>query len=380
MGDLAYFNNAATTYPKPECVYDFMDSYYRSYGGSIGRGSQNSNIVNETRDLVKELFHCPSKKVVFVSSATEAINIVLRGIGIQDNFNIYISPFEHNAVTRVLNYLQGNYKLNIYKLDVDETTMKYDLEAIKYHFSENKPNLLIMSHASNVCGSVAPIHEICLLSKKYKAINVVDMCQTAGLLDVDLSSEIYDFNIFAGHKTLYGPFGVSGFICNQNIQLEPLIYGGTGIDSANASVPNNLPERFEIGTQNTMAIAGLNASLKWVKEVGIGKIYAKEIENKQKLINLLNEYDNISLVGNPMDNFNIGVVSCLFDGYSSDNIGSILQEKGVEVRTGLHCSPEAHKFLGTFPAGTVRFSVGFFNSENDFIILKDALDYIEENS
>lgn len=378
----AYFNNAATTFPKPEAVYSFMDSYYRQSGTNIGRGATNSGnkLLNETRNLIMEMFHCPNKKVVFVPSATEAINIILQGLMWADNFNVYMSPFEHNAVTRVVHYIQTIYKLNIHELAVDKKTFKYDMEKIKYQFSENKPNVVIISHASNVCGIIAPIEEICDMSKQYNAINVVDMCQTAGLIDIDLSSNIYDFNIFAGHKTMYGPFGVAGFICNGNVQLKPLIYGGAGIDSANITVPETIPERFEVGSSNIVAIAGLNASLRWIKDIGIKNIIKKEKENHNRMISLLRKFDNINIVGESTSNESIGVVSCIFDGYSSDNIGLILNDHNVEVRTGLHCSPSAHKFLNTFPEGTVRFSVSYFNTDEEFEVLEEALDYIEENS
>lgn len=379
---MAYFNNAATTFPKPEVVYSFMDSYYRKTGINIGRSGVNTEgrLLDENRMLMTDLFHCPSKKVVFVSSATEALNIILQGLTIGDNFNIYISPFEHNAVMRVINYLQTIYKLNIHELSVDKKTLRYDIEKIKYQFTENRPNIVIISHASNVCGILAPIEDICTMSKQYGAINIVDMCQTAGAIEIDLSKNIYDFNVFAGHKTLYGPFGVSGFICNGDIKLKPLIYGGTGLDSANITVPETIPERFEVGSQNILAIAGLNASLRWIKEVGINNIFEKEMSNRYKLINVLEKYNNINIVGYIPDNEYIGVISCIFDGYSSDNIGQILNEQGIQVRTGLHCSPLAHKFLGTFPEGTVRFSISYFNSDSDFELLEAALDYIEENS
>lgn len=382
MDRIAYFNNAATTFPKPEEVYSFMDKFYRESGVNLGRGrnSSVSKLTQDTRDLLLDLFHCPAKKVVFSHSATEAINIILQGLSLSDNYNIYISPFEHNAVTRVLNYLQGLYKLNIFTLFVNDKELTYDLEKIKYQFAENKPNIVIISHASNVCGIVAPIKNICTLSHQYGSINVIDMCQTAGLIDTDLSSNIYDFVVFAGHKTLYAAFGVAGFICNGDIKLKPLIYGGTGIDSANPNVPDTIPERYEVGSQNIMAIASLYAALNWIKKIGIDRIYEKEKENHNKLISVLREYNNIKII-TPSDAADtVSVVSCVFNGYSSDNIGQVLSELGIEVRTGLHCAPSSHRFLGTFPAGTVRFSVSYFNTDDDFIKLRQALDYIHENS
>ena len=381
MDKTAYFNNAATTFPKPEEVYSFVDEFYRKSGLNSGRGQNDSTskIIQDTRNLLLEMFHCHAKKVVFTPSATEAINVVLQGLPITDNYNIYISPFEHNAVTRVINYLQGLYKLNIITLSVNEKNLTYDLEKIKYQFAENKPNIVIISHASNVCGVVAPITKICTMSHQYGSINVIDMCQTAGLIDMDLSSNIYDFVVFAGHKTLYATFGIAGFICNGDIKPKPLIYGGAGFDSANLNVPDTIPERYEVGSQNVMAIAGLYAALNWIKKTGIHCIYAKEKENHSKLIAVLSEFDNIRII-TPSDVANtVGIVSCVFDSYSSDNIGQILNQLGVEVRTGLHCAPSAHRFLGTFPTGTVRFSVSYFNTDDDFAKLRQALEHIYEN-
>ena len=382
MSQIAYFNNAATTYPKPEKVYTFADKFYRETGVNSGRGQINSasKLTTLTRQMLLELFHAKNKRVVFTPSATEAINVILRGLPLTDNCTVYVSPFEHNAVIRTLHYLQGIYKLNIITLAVDETTLKYDEEKIKYQFSESPPNLVVMSHGSNVCGVVAPIQKICTLSHGYGAINVIDMCQTAGLIDTDISGSIYDFVVFAGHKTLYATFGIAGFICNGDIILEPLIFGGTGIDSANLDVPDTIPERYEVGSQNILGIAGLYAALEWNKEIGISNIYAKEQASHDKLLNILKKYDNIKVIMPADDVLAVGVVSCVFDGYSSDNIGQILSEQGVEVRTGLHCAPTAHKFLGTFPAGTVRFSVSYFNTDEDFEKLDEALEYIHENS
>ena len=205
------------------------------------------------------------------------------------------------------------------------------------------------------------------------------MCQTAGLIDLDLSGEDIDFAVFAGHKTLYSPLGVAGIVSSFAIKPEPLLYGGTGVDSASQSLPESIPERYEVASPDIMAISGLNAALKWIKEIGIQSIYEKEQSNRKRLLELLSEYSFISVV-DTKESEAIGVVSCVFDGYGSDNIGQILSEQNVAVRTGLHCAPTAHKFIGTYPAGTVRFSVSYFNTDQDFEILRAALDYIELNS
>ena len=280
MNNTVYFDNAATTFPKPEEVYCFMDSFYRKCGVNVGRGqhklaSQAAAMVAETRRLLLDLNHCPNRMVIFTPSATEALNIILSGIILKDGLNIYISPFEHNAVTRVVNHLNQVFTLNVFELAFDKSAFTYDIEKIKYQFVECKPDVVIISHASNVCGVLAPIAEVCALSKSYGGENVIDMCQTMGLIDTNLNNENIDYAVFAAHKTLYGSLGLGGFICKKNAKPEPLLYGGTGIDSANPLLPGTLPERYEVGSPNVPAIAGLNAALKWITKQGIQEIYER---------------------------------------------------------------------------------------------------------
>lgn len=381
----AYFDNAATTFPKPEEVYRFMDSFYRECGVNIGRGQHKlaakaAALVAETRKMLLELNHCLNKTAILTPTATEAINVILRGVIRYDGMNIFLSPFEHNAVTRVINHLSSIYNLSVTELSVDRKTLTYDTKKIRDQFAQIKPDVLVVSHASNVCGVVAPIAEICDLAKQYGATTLIDMCQTMGLVDTDLNTDNIDFAIFAAHKTLYGSFGLGGFICKPYAKLEPLLYGGTGADSANPLQPDELPGRYEVGSQNIHAIAGLNAALNWIQRTSISEIYATEQKHRQKLIELLNSYENIKVIAPTDPSQGIGVVSAVFKGYSADNIGQILSDRDIAVRTGLHCAPNAHRFLGTFPAGTVRFSVGYFNKDSDFEMLAEALDYIADNS
>jgi len=380
---VAYFDNAATTYPKPDCVYAFMNQFYRNAGGNAGRGqyalSQNvSSLIADTRNRIKELLHCPAKQVIFTPSATIALNMIIQGMVRGGAKNIYISPFEHNAVTRTLHGLEKEYKINIQQLTVtDELT--YDFNKIKYQFETQKPDLVILSHASNVIGFISPIVDIFTLAKKYGAATLADMAQTAGLVDCNVGLEVFDFAVFAGHKTLLGPTGISGFVMKPDVKLEPILFGGTGVDSANQDMPENLPERFEMGTLNTCGVAGLNAALRWISEQTVGLLYQSEMRNRARLIELLKQYDFINIIGDYDNRQYVGIVSCNITGISSDSAGLIFSERGISVRTGLHCAPTAHRFLGTFPAGTIRFSVNSLTSDEDFDELKGALDYIEEN-
>ena len=380
---MAYFDNAATTFPKPEVVYSYMDQFYRECGASAGRGhyslSQNTaKMVADTRTLIQELLHCPAKNVIFTPSATIALNMVIQGLILTGVQNIYISPFEHNAVTRTLHHFVEAGKVKIYQLSVSPD-LSYDLERIRYQFDEVKPDLVVVSHASNVCGLIAPVEEIFTLAKKYSAATIVDMAQTAGLVDCNVGSTIFDFAVFAGHKTLYGPTGISGFVMSPEIKIPSVFFGGTGYESASQDMPDSLPEQFEMGTQNTSGLAGLNAALQWNKTLSTATIWNKEQEHRQKLLDLLSEYWFIKIIGNNPDRQFVGIVSCLIEGVSSDSAAGIFDRCGISVRTGLHCAPLAHQFLGTYPAGTVRFSVGYFTNDTDFAQLKDALDYIEEN-
>lgn len=380
---MAYFDNAATTYPKPEVVYSYMDMFYRSNGASAGRGKYGASVsagalIAETRQLIQDLMHCQAKQVVFTPTATVALNIVLQGLIKSGVKEIYISPFEHNAVTRTLHSYSESGQINVHKLAVTDD-MVYDIQRIRYQFESEKPDLVIISHASNVFGLIAPIEGIFKLSKQFNAYTVADMAQTAGLVDCNVGSSVFDFAIFAGHKTLYGPTGISGFIMKPEIDLPSVIYGGTGYESANQNMPRSLPERFEMGTMNISGIAGLNAALKWIDEISISNLREKETRNRLRLLEILDNYWFIKVIGNYPQNNYVGIVSCVIDGISSDSAGQIFDKAGIAVRTGLQCAPLAHEFMKTYPAGTIRFSVSYFTTEQDFQELIQALDYIEEN-
>ena len=380
---MAYFDNAATTYPKPECVYTFMDQFYRQNGGNAGRGHYSiaqsaGELILDTRKRLQELLHCPAKQVVFTPTATIALNIIIQGIIASGVKNVYISPFEHNAVTRTLHHYEQIERISVTQLSVTKD-LKYDLEKIRYQFDAVKPDLVIVSHASNTIGLVAPIEDIFSLAKKYDAYTLVDMAQSAGLIDCNIGLNCIDFAVFAGHKTLYGPTGISGFVMESSIKLPAVFFGGTGYESANQDMPESIPEKYEMGTLNVVGIAGLNASLKWIQEKTIETLALKEKENRGKLLEILSNYDFIRIVGNYESNEYVGIVSCLIEGISSDSAGNIFDRQGISVRTGLHCAPLAHRFMGTYPAGTIRFSVNYFTSEEDFEQLIEALDFIEEN-
>ena len=350
---MAYFDNAATTFPKPEEVYKQMDLLYRNIAGSVGRGEYKgavsaANLLQDVRDMVLDVLHCPSKQVIFTSTATLALNMILQGLMRQEVKNVYISPFEHNAVTRVLHHFEQKWQIKVHILPVDRVNFIFDFAKMKMDFERTKPDLVVISHVSNVTGLIAPIKDIFALAKQYAAYTVADMSQSAGIVNLDVG-ELFDFAVFAGHKTLYGPTGISGFVMRPDIRLETVLYGGTGYDSANQDMPDNLPQRFEMGTMNTSGLAGLHGALKWLKEKGIENIWQREQEHRKKLLEILQRYYFVKFIGISEEAEYAGIVSCLLDGISSDS------------------------------AGTIRFSVGYFTSERDFAELEAALDDIQDN-
>lgn len=382
MADIAYFDNAATTYPKPESVYDFADSFYRNSGGNIGRGGNAlavaaGSVARQAKDNIQELYSCPASEVVFTASATDALNRILLGLRLVSGDTVYVSPFEHNAVTRPLHHLASSFGVRVEVLNFDATTLLPNWDAIKAQFDENAPRAVVMTHASNVCGAVVPVERLCALAKTYGATTVIDMSQTAGLLALPLASDVFDFAVFAGHKTLLGPFGIGGFICKRGTRLEPVFFGGNGINSIEQDLPDDIVQMEEIGSQNTYAIAGLKASTEWILARGINAVHDAEMAARDAMLGLLRSHGFITVVGNGMECDRIGVVSTLFDGYSPDEAEMILGHFGIAVRSGIQCAPYAHRFLGTLPAGTVRFSVSAMTTDADLARLGEALDGIE---
>lgn len=383
MPETAYFDNAATTFPKPSVVYDYADSFYRNSGGNIGRGGNAlavaaGEIAKAAKNNLKKLYDCPADEVIFTASATDALNRILLGLNLAKGDVVYCTPFEHNAVTRPLFHLAETTGIRIEILPFDDETFVPRYEEIEEAFAAQPPRLVVMTHASNVCGAVVPVETVARMAKAYGATTVIDMSQTAGLLPLQLSSDLFDFAVFAGHKTLYGPFGIGGFFCKRGAKLSPVFFGGNGINSVEQRLPENIVQMEEIGSQNTYAIAGLKASTDWLLEQGLEAIRKIEMENRDRLLECLRAAGFCSLIGEGMECERIGVVSALFDGYSPDEGEMVLGRCGVAVRSGIQCAPYAHRFLGTLPAGTIRFSVSALTGDPEFDALERALDAIAE--
>lgn len=376
-----YFDNAATTFPKPEMVYKAMDEVARKYGVNAGRGGYSlanraGILIDETRELLADMVNASDyKRVIFTPSATIALNTVLFGLNWQQGDNVFYSPFEHNSVLRPLEVLKNKLHLNLHEIPINKENYNYDLIKLEEMYKLLKPRLTVVSHASNVCGLIAPIQEITSISHKYGGQVLIDGAQALGLLPVDLGEVKSDYYVFAGHKNLFGSFGIGGLIINNNELLEPLIVGGTGSNSEELIMPDEYPGRFEAASPNIVAIAGLKAGITWLRE------RRNTFDEEKKLLNIfmkvIDEYPEIQIVG-PKDIEKIlPVVSCTFDGYTPQEVALILdQNYNVAVRAGLHCAPKAHSFLGTSPNGTVRFSLGTFNTEEEILLFRDILEDI----
>ena len=377
---MLYFDNAATTYPKPEQVYKEMDRLTRECAVNSGRGSYKkaenaSAVINETRKKVSEFMGAENAEdVIFTSSATEAANRVLRGYGFEENMTVYVSPYEHNAVMRTLEALRKEKKFKIKVLETDEKGY-LNLEDIEYQFMCDEPDFVCRNLASNVTGYVLPAARVADMAKEYGAIVLADAAQAAGNIEINLKETNIDILIFAGHKSMYGLFGVGGFITNSRIfdrdkNITPVIFGGNGEDSLNLELSERGISRYEVGSPNIAAIGTLKTAIDTIEKDLSG---TQERENRllKYLIEKLEDIDGIHIFQKPEteEEFqnHIAVLSIGFEKYMSDDAGTILDgEYDIAVRTGYHCAPLVHDVIGSKRyGGTVRISMGRFTTKED---------------
>ena len=374
---MIYLDNAATTFPKPEAVYETMDKANRTLAVNAGRGAyaaakEATHLIGETKEQLLVLFHAKGiADIVFTPSVTHAMNQILSGLNLKEGDTVFVSPYEHNAVARTLHMLQKKAKFNIRLLPLQQD-LQIDIEKTAFLFAETAPTAVVMTAVSNVTGYVTPVKEVFELAKKAGAVTVMDAAQAAGLLDIDMRYCNADIVCFAGHKTLYGPFGIGGFAIKKGISLEVVFAGGTGSNSLNLDMPLQAPERYEASSPNIVAIAGLNAALKTVTQ---SEHYAHITQLTQYLIEKLGRVEKVKMLGTYDTVKTMGIVSFIVDGYNSDDVGAILDDEfDVAVRTGFHCAPFIHEYLsGTSNMGTVRASIGIFTSRPDIDVMVNGL-------
>lgn len=373
MEKTIYFDNAATTFPKPNRVYEDMDSFYRNFGVNAGRGSYKlarkaSNLIDETRNKLASLVNYDrTDKIIFSPSATIALNQIINGLEWNENKTVYVTPFEHNAIMRPLEYIKERFNIRIEVIPFDSVTFEVDIGKLNLMFSRNFPDFIFMSHISNVTGFILPVQEIIEAAEKYNSIITLDCSQSMGLIPIDVKKIKADYFVFAGHKTLYGPFGIGGFIDNSRVQLSEVIIGGTGSDSLNLKMPDVYPGKYEAASPNILSIAGLHSALDWINDVGIENIREKESKLTNNLIDGLKDVNELKMYL-PKDLKNhVGIISFNMENYGPNEIGQILdQDFNIAVRTGYHCAPLIHNFIDTEKKnGTVRVSLGYFNNIED---------------
>ena len=372
---MIYLDNAATTYPKPEKVLLALDIANRNAFNS-GRGGylaakKSTAIIDEVRRKLLEINKINSGSVILNPSATNALNTIIFGIDWKKGDNVYVSPFEHNSIMRALHHIKKEKEINIEVLTFNKETWELESNDVKNQFALKKPKAIFISHVSNVTGYILPYEKIFEFSSKYDSINVLDASQSYGVVPVDELKNI-NYIVFAGHKSLYASFGIAGFIKLKRDNLKPLLYGGTGSDSLNLDMPEELPNKYESGSSNIVAIAGLNASLDWLIDKDI------KTEEKQLTDYLISELKKIKkikvFVPDNTDNI-LGVVSIAVNGYSSDEVGKILDDEyEICVRTGYHCAPLVHDFIRSKAYnGTVRISISYFTTKDEIDVLLSAL-------
>lgn len=381
---MVYLDNAATTFPKPESVYVAMDKINREGSVNAGRGSyklaQNaSELIVDTKMKIRQLVHLDiSAAVIFSPSITIAMNQIISGLHLRENAVVYVSPYEHNAVARSLFKLSKEIALVIKELPLDDN-LEIDVEKMKYEFSKDKPDAVFCTHVSNVTGYILPIKEIFAEAKKHGSINVLDSAQSMGL--IELRADLIDVDLigFAGHKTLYGPFGIGGFINVSGVDLDTFIAGGTGSDSLNLEMPSGKESKFESASTNIIAVAGLNAALVNLNQK---EHLAYEQELTSYLIEKLSLIKGIKLYLPSSTEKHVGIVSFTLDDMNSEDVGIILDEDfNIAVRTGYHCAPYIHKYLRDERfLGTIRVGLSQFTTKSDIDQLIDALEEIKEHS
>lgn len=376
-----YLDNAATSFPKPENVYQSVDRTLRQFGVNPGRGSYRlaldaSRLILEVREAVADFFRITdSSRVVFTTNATEALNIALFGL-LQQGDRVVTSTMEHNAVSRPLRAL-ADRGVEVVKVQADSMGLVSPAAIREAASAGGKTRMVVLSHCSNVTGTIQPIEEIGPWCRREGILFLVDAAQSAGLLPIDVQGMSIDLMAAPGHKSLLGPPGTGFLYVAEGLQLTPLIFGGTGGNSLSPSMPEDLPERLESGTLNTPGLAGLLAGIDYVRQQGSDRILSHKAALLDHLLHGLRSLPGTRIHGPAMAARHGGAVSFTVQGRDPAEIGFLLDDEyGICVRTGLHCAPEAHRTIGTLPSGTIRVSPGWFNTGKDIDTLLTALDKI----
>lgn len=376
---MIYFDNAATSWPKPPGVVEAMVHFMDDVGANPGRSGHRlsveaGRIVYDAREAVAELFNAPDPlRVVFGLNVTEALNLALRGL-LRPGDHVITSSMEHNSMMRPLRALEREgVEVTVVRCSPEGFLDPADLEKAL------RPNtvMIALNHASNVVGTLLPVAEVARIARQHGLLLLVDAAQTAGAYPIDVQADGIDLLGFTGHKLLYGPMGTGGLIIGERVdlaRLEPLKRGGTGSRSELEEQPDFLPDMCESGTPNAVGLAGLAAGVRWVLERGVETIRAHEVALTQRLIDGLREIPGVTVYGGLDATHQTATVSFNIAGLEPSEVGLRLDEEyGIMCRVGLHCAPAAHRTIGTFPVGTVRFGLGAFSTVEEIDAALEAV-------
>lgn len=365
-----YLDNAATTFPKAPRVGEVMKDYIENVGTSIKRGVYQSALsveetVFETREMLCSLFNFnKSDNVVFTMNITQSMNYLIKGL-LKPGDHCIVSSVEHNAVMRPLSQMTMS-GVNFSRVICDQYGRLRSEDILENIRPETKA--VIMTHASNVCGTVLPLEEVGRICSDKGLLFIVDAAQSAGILEVDYKALNADAIAFTGHKGLLGPQGIGGFLINDKIaaNMASLICGGTGSGSEYEEQPEYMPDKFEAGTPNIPGIIGLHKALEYIKDIGISTICDTELKITGQFLEGVQNINSVKVIGLLDTTGRTAVVSLDFNEMDNAEISYLLdRDFGIMTRCGLHCAPTAHKTLGTFPHGTVRFSFSHSNTSEE---------------
>jgi cysteine desulfurase family protein len=367
MDSLIYIDNAATSYPKPEPVYTFMDQFYRRAGVNPGRSGYDlcieaGQLVEDTRRQLASFFGGRDPhRLVFGYNSTDALNLSLFGLLARGDHAV-TTTLEHNSVLRPLFHLGRDHGVEVDRVPFDAKGF-VDPEAIGARIRGNT-RVVVVNHASNVIGTVQPIEEIGRICSERGVHLVVDASQTAGKVPIDVERMHVDVLVFTGHKSLFGPMGIGGMYVRDGVNIRHTRAGGTGVRSAEPAHLDEYPYRMEYGTGNLLGIAGLHAGVEWLTARGMKTVHEHELELTRRLRDGLQTIDGVTLYCQDDLSNHIGVLIFNVDGLEAADVGTMLDvDYNIACRTGLHCAPLVHEQLGTVPRhGAVRFAVGPFNT------------------
>ncbi len=376
-GETIYLDNAATSHPKPLAVYEAMAGFLRQFGANPGRGSYRmvqevEEQVAAARREIAAFFNAPDPaRVIFALSATDALNIAIKGI-LREGDHVITTTMDHNSIVRPLNRMERDRLITVTRLRPDGHGV-VDPRDVSAAITR-RTRLVAMLHGSNVTGALQPIAEIGPVARESGVRFLVDAAQTAGVYPIDIRRMRVDMLAVPGHKALLGPAGTGALLLGEGVALEPFREGGTGGDSAHPVQPEEYPHHLEAGTLNTPGIAGFVEGLRYVKARGLDAIREHDLSLLRRLTDSLAEVRRVRFHGPPPASPRASVISLTVEGRSPDEVAAILDASyGIAVRSGLHCSPGTHRELGTFPGGTARVSPGPFTTPEEIDRLVTAL-------